>query len=207
MKIEGNRLPMMLSLILFFPILAKSQTPLIGIIPILPGEDIKQCWSSLQSVNGCILEIYTSFLTGRVGSLGPACCNAITETQSNCWPKLFPFNPSLPLQLTNYCSKKPLPVVNTAPALAPAATGLIEVSKIAVAEDVKKCLSSLLSTKGCTEEVVSSLLSYQFRLISPKCCKAVIDISQNCLPKIFPFNPFLPEVIQNLCRSLLHLNP
>ncbi|KAL5727029.1 hypothetical protein ACHQM5_000265 [Ranunculus cassubicifolius] len=216
-KIAGTCIPLMFSVIFVvsFPILAKSQTPLIGIAPQSAGEDLQHCWASLKSVNGCVTEIYTSFITGRAGSLGPACCKAITETQSNCWPKMFPFNPFLAPLLTNYCSYKPLAILATAPAsapvsalstIAPATTGLVYVNQLEL-DDARKCLLSLSSTLGCADELISSYLSNQFRLISPKCCKAVTKISQNCLPKIFPFSTLFSTVVQNFCRNFVHLKP
>ncbi|KAL5712609.1 hypothetical protein ACHQM5_014763 [Ranunculus cassubicifolius] len=130
------KLQMIVSVIIFFPILANSRIPPIGIIPNLPGEGPKQCWSSFQSINGCVMRIYTSFINGRAGSLGPACCKAITGTQSNCWHRMFPFNPELPPLLTNYCS-------STAPT--PSAAGLTYATQF---DDEPKTASQKFTAPG-----------------------------------------------------------
>uniref|UniRef100_A0A0D3DJV3 Prolamin-like domain-containing protein n=1 Tax=Brassica oleracea var. oleracea TaxID=109376 RepID=A0A0D3DJV3_BRAOL len=59
-------------------------------IPRLP--DVAKCWSSVMDIPGCIIEIYTSILTGQFGHIGPSCCKAFLEAEANCLPKL-PFNP------------------------------------------------------------------------------------------------------------------
>ncbi|KAL9813149.1 putative Prolamin-like domain-containing protein [Arabidopsis thaliana] len=45
-----------------------------------------------------------SILTGKFGNIGPACCKAILEAQTNCIPQL-PFNPFFPPLLKEQCSK------------------------------------------------------------------------------------------------------
>ncbi|KAF9606714.1 hypothetical protein IFM89_028090 [Coptis chinensis] len=87
--------------------------------PPLPGQDIQQCLSSLQNVNGCLAEIFASFTSGRAGQLGPACCKAITDINTSCWPKLFPFNPFFPPLLIGNCAK----VLGAAPSTTPIPKG------------------------------------------------------------------------------------
>ncbi|KAF9619320.1 hypothetical protein IFM89_006507 [Coptis chinensis] len=75
------------------------------VVPPNPIHDITKCWSSLLNVDGCVSEIFTSFLSGRVGLLGPACCNAIKEISTSCWPAaMFPFNPLFRPLLMQYCA-------------------------------------------------------------------------------------------------------
>ncbi|KAM3328267.1 hypothetical protein P3S68_032959 [Capsicum galapagoense] len=65
--------------------------------------------------------------------------------------------------------------------------------------DISKCLASVFNVPGCVEEVISSFLSIQPRLIGPQCCRAISDISDTCLPKILPFSSFIPLVLGNFC--------
>ncbi|KAG2255354.1 hypothetical protein Bca52824_074648 [Brassica carinata] len=77
--------------------------------PGIPGlPDVAKCWSSVMDIPGCIIEIYTSILTGQFGHIGPSCCKAFLEAEANCLPKL-PFNPLFPLK--EQCSR----IANTAP--------------------------------------------------------------------------------------------
>ncbi|OMO61679.1 hypothetical protein COLO4_33374 [Corchorus olitorius] len=57
-----------------------------------PGSpiDVQKCFSSLMSIQGCMLEIFTSVFGGQFGKIGPQCCKAITDINDGCWPKLFP---------------------------------------------------------------------------------------------------------------------
>ncbi|KAK1551371.1 hypothetical protein Q3G72_034520 [Acer saccharum] len=49
----------------------------------------------LNSVQGCVQEITTSFLSHQVQLLGTACCKALNEVDDKfCWPKV----------LNNYCA-------------------------------------------------------------------------------------------------------
>ncbi|KAF9592869.1 hypothetical protein IFM89_018423 [Coptis chinensis] len=107
------------------PSIATARIPLLPLVgtlpfPLLPGQDIQQCMPSFQSVNGCLVEIFASSVSGRVGQLGVACCKAITEIKTICWPKLFPLiNPSFPPLLMNNCDK----VLGVAPSFAPIPKG------------------------------------------------------------------------------------
>ncbi|KAF8109142.1 hypothetical protein N665_0102s0051 [Sinapis alba] len=66
--------------------------------PGIPGLPyVAKCWSSVIKIPGCIIEIYTSLLTGQFGHIGPACCRAFLEAEANCLPKS-PFNPLFPLK-------------------------------------------------------------------------------------------------------------
>ncbi|XP_048593627.1 uncharacterized protein LOC106429367 [Brassica napus] len=66
--------------------------------PGIPGlPDVAKCWSSVMDIPGCIIEIYTSILTGQFGHVGPSCCKAFLEAEAKCLPKL-PFNPLFPLK-------------------------------------------------------------------------------------------------------------
>lgn len=72
-----------------------------------PSDDVFECWSSLKSISGCVTGVYKAF-TG-IGWLDSSCCEVVTGIDSNCWPKIFPFNPSFGETLIYYCSISPAP--------------------------------------------------------------------------------------------------
>ncbi|KAK8682983.1 hypothetical protein V6N13_039059 [Hibiscus sabdariffa] len=88
--------------VLIRPRLAVAQLPQPGSPP-----DVRQCWSAVFNVKGCMWEIYRSFFTAEVGSIGPGCCKAFTTINENCWPKMFPVNPSFPTLLKDHCAHFP----------------------------------------------------------------------------------------------------
>lgn len=75
--------------------------------PLLQQKDIFQCWSSIISIKGCVVEILTAFATGRFGGIGPECCKAIAAVTDNCWPKIigFPIDPLFPSLLKSHCAR------------------------------------------------------------------------------------------------------
>ncbi|KAL6144306.1 hypothetical protein ACLB2K_055001 [Fragaria x ananassa] len=76
-----------------------------GLLPPSNPNDIAKCWSSLQNIQGCVAEIYSSIFTPRL-QVGPACCKAILAIEESCWPKMFPLNPSFTPLLKNTCAQK-----------------------------------------------------------------------------------------------------
>ncbi|CAN4077204.1 unnamed protein product [Withania somnifera] len=73
--------------------------------------------------------------------------------------------------------------------------------------DISKCLASVLNVPGCVEEIITSFLSIKLRLIGPQCCKAVLDIEDSCLPKIFPFSSIFPLTLKSFCSIQGSLPP
>ncbi|KAI3900625.1 hypothetical protein MKW92_016405 [Papaver armeniacum] len=73
--------------------------------------------------------------------------------------------------------------------------------------DIEKCWSTLADIEGCKAEILNFLFTFQLRL-GPACCKAIIDLSETCLPAVFawgggiPFNPAYPNVIKGYCESI-----
>ncbi|KAF8393117.1 hypothetical protein HHK36_021358 [Tetracentron sinense] len=65
--------------------------------------------ASLQTIEGCVEEVLTSFLSNKVGLIGPKFCQAITKISENCWPKIFPLNPLFPPLLKDYCARLATP--------------------------------------------------------------------------------------------------
>ncbi|XP_017982564.1 PREDICTED: uncharacterized protein LOC18588861 [Theobroma cacao] len=188
---------------LLLPPFSFSPTSGVPGLPWQPGE-VQKCWSSLTSIEGCIMEVYTSLFRGQVGIIGPACCQAITQIKDNCWPKMFPFNPFFPPLLKTSCSATP-----------PAGTLLNDISKLSATEllpvqpgnEVAECWSSLTNSNGCLLQIFKSLPSGQIGAIGPACCKAITEIKDNCWPKLFPFNPFFPPLLKNFCAQIGGLAP
>ncbi|KDO73582.1 uncharacterized protein LOC102621105 [Citrus sinensis] len=65
-------------------------------IPTVNVTEIKECWSSITSSEGCALEIFKSRTIGQITGIGPACRETVTRINGECWPKMFPFNPFFP---------------------------------------------------------------------------------------------------------------
>ena len=66
-----------------------------GHLLMLPrNQDMQQCSSVLTSVQGCLIDIINSLISGGINLFGPTCCKAINLISEHCWPKLFPFNPT-----------------------------------------------------------------------------------------------------------------
>ncbi|KAL4303708.1 hypothetical protein GQ457_10G003560 [Hibiscus cannabinus] len=164
--------------------------------PFQPGE-VQKCWSSLTSIQGCVSEISTSFLYGKTGVIGPACCHAITQISDNCWVKMFPFNPILPRFLRKSCS-------TPTPPAGPTLNGISKLSVPVYRIDVGKCWSSLNKVSGCVEEIFESLAAgLTGATISPACCRAIVKLGQHCWSMMFAYNPFFPiaeEFLLAHCR-------
>ncbi|XP_068342995.1 uncharacterized protein [Pyrus communis] len=86
----------------------ESGLPRTRTFPGRPGwKELRQCWAPLQSVIGCVDQIYDALSNARFDQIGPACCKAVAETFDYCWAKLFPFNPSFPPSLKGFCTAHP----------------------------------------------------------------------------------------------------
>ncbi|KAK2635951.1 hypothetical protein Ddye_030743 [Dipteronia dyeriana] len=70
--------------------------------------------------------------------------------------------------------------------------------------EVVKCLSTLHNVKGCFQEIITSFLSHQVKLIGPACCEALNEVDDKCWPKLFPFDPFFPTLLKNYCAKVAH---
>ncbi|PIN22220.1 hypothetical protein CDL12_05069 [Handroanthus impetiginosus] len=67
------------------------------------------------------------------------------------------------------------------------------------APKIKECLKSVFGVRGCIHEIIFSVLSLQPRLLGPACCKAFLQIDENCWPKVFPLNPTFPPLLKSYC--------
>ncbi|KAK0571674.1 hypothetical protein LWI29_019821 [Acer saccharum] len=143
-----------------------------GLLPIPPVPELQKCWATLTSAPGCVMEIYSSLLSGQIGKIGPVCCAAITQ---------------------EFCAAPSPDAVNKI-----SLPGLQPVNATEIAE----CWSSLENVQGCASEINKSLASGKISGIGPACCKAVTETSDKCWPKMFPFNPFFPPLLKITCATL-----
>ena len=61
------------------------------------------------------------------------------------------------------------------------------------------CLSTIGDIPGCVEEVITSILTIQIR-IGPQCCRAVLDVEDNCWGQVFPLiTSTFPLSIRRYC--------
>ncbi|KAF3540574.1 hypothetical protein F2Q69_00019761 [Brassica cretica] len=72
-----------------------------GLVPI----DLVKCWSSLFTVQGCVLAISNSFFSRKFENVEAACCKVFSTLDANCWPHMFPLNPFFPPLLKDNCSR------------------------------------------------------------------------------------------------------
>ncbi|EOA22066.1 hypothetical protein CARUB_v10002606mg [Capsella rubella] len=77
--------------------------------PGMPGmPDLTKCWSTVMDLPGCLAEIRQAVMTGKIWTVGPACCKAFLDAEANCTPNL-PFNPFFPPMLKQQCMKNAAP--------------------------------------------------------------------------------------------------
>ncbi|MCL7049181.1 hypothetical protein MKW94_025384 [Papaver nudicaule] len=77
--------------------------------------------------------------------------------------------------------------------------------------DIEKCWSTLVDIEGCKAEILNFLVTFELQL-GPACCKAIIGLSETCLPAVFssswgwgrgiPFNPRYPNIVNGYCASI-----
>ncbi|KAF8079591.1 hypothetical protein N665_1015s0002 [Sinapis alba] len=180
--------------VLLRPGLAEVQTT--PRFPTIPGSpvDIRKCWSSLTSIQGCVVEINKSAVTGKFENVGPACCKAFTDVDAKCWPKMFPLNPLFPPLLKDGCSRISSAVLSHTTPQFP----FIHGSPV----DLTNCLSSLVSVQGCVTEIYKSLFKGKFDNVGAMCCKAFSAIDAKCWPQMFPLNPLFPPLLKDECSRI-----
>lgn len=75
-------------------------------------------------------------------------------------------------------------------------------------KDVTQCWSSLLKIQGCLVGIFrpnsGQIGIINGRLgISPACCKAISEISDNCWPKFFPIDLSVPSFLKSTCDRIV----
>ncbi|KAI4356160.1 hypothetical protein L6164_000203 [Bauhinia variegata] len=170
-----------------------------GLIPFAAekpsSQAVQQCWSSIADIPGCVLEIYTAFISGQFKALSPACCKGIAEVKSDCRQKIFPSIP-VPL-LYKFCAGQvSLPMAM----LTFQGPGLLPPGPV-------QCWSSLASIQGCVSEIYGAFSSRRFGSIGLSCCNAIKGINSNCWPMMFPMNPLFPPLLTSSCAAAAALVP
>ncbi|GAV82084.1 Prolamin_like domain-containing protein [Cephalotus follicularis] len=66
--------------------------------------EVKKCWCTLETIPGCVWEIYGALFSGLFGNVGPACCKAFDAIDTYCWPKMFPLHPFFAPLLKDSCT-------------------------------------------------------------------------------------------------------
>lgn len=65
-----------------------------------------------------------------------------------------------------------------------------------------KCLATVGEAPRCVQEVISSIFSLQLRFIGPTCCKALLDVEENCWRQVFPLvAASIPSLLRSLCTT------
>ncbi|XP_042974292.1 uncharacterized protein LOC122305825 [Carya illinoinensis] len=181
-----------------------------GLLPLQPiNRAMRQCWSSLANVPGCLLEVLNSLFTGEIGAYGTACCEAITRISDNCWTQLFPFNPFFPSLVIDSCAAdSSTPGIGPTMAAKHSSSGPSTLPFLGLSparqsgQDIARCWSSLSSIEGCVSDIYGSLSRGQFRGIGTACCRAITDVNEICWPQMFPFNPLFPPLLYANCASI-----
>lgn len=70
---------------------------------------------------------------------------------------------------------------------------------------VDNCLSTIGDIPGCVQEVITSFLTFQIR-IGPQCCRALLDVEDNCWSQVFPLlTSSFPLCLRSFCtRSYMY---
>ncbi|CAG7892685.1 unnamed protein product [Brassica rapa] len=165
-----------------------------GFVPI----DLVKCWSSLFTVQGCVLAISNSFFSGKFENVEAACCKVFSTLDANCWPHMFPLNPFFPPLLKDNCALAQMQNPQAIPGLFP--PGLVPI-------DLVKCWSSLFTVQGCVLAISNSFFSGKFENVEAACCKVFSTLDANCWPHMFPLNPFFPPLLKDNCARIIPNSP
>ncbi|CAN6995175.1 unnamed protein product [Brassica oleracea var. botrytis] len=165
-----------------------------GLVPI----DLVKCWSSLFTVQGCVLAISNSFFSGKLENVEAACCKVFSTLDANCWPHMFPLNPFFPPLLKDNCALAQMQNPQAIPGLFP--PGLVPI-------DLVKCWSSLFTVQGCVLAISNSFFSGKIENVEAACCKVFSTLDANCWPHMFPLNPFFPPLLKDNCARIIPNSP
>ncbi|KAJ7957714.1 ECA1 gametogenesis related family protein [Quillaja saponaria] len=173
------------------------------IIPFPRLGQTHQCWSSLTNIQGCVMEIYGSLFGGQFSVISPPCRKAITEINDNCWPKLFPYNTFFPPLLKSTCvqSGGTLKAIRQSGLSSIVFAGRFPFQTEGNTDEIQQCLSPPTNIHGCMLEIYGSLMNGRISNLAPSCCHSISQISDNCRPKLFPFNPYVPLPLKKACDN------
>ena len=164
-----------------------------------------------QVYQGVLQMLLIHFLVVEIASLALLVVN-ITLVNGHCLPKLFPFNLAFHSTLKNICLTGS-GVGGDAPSpSSPLGANQIVVSKLSLPmklhfqrllgnrkQDIAKCWSSLSSINWCIDEIYGTLSRGKFGVDSHACCLSIGVVSNQCWPKMFPFNLLFPQLLKSKC--------
>ncbi|OMO78007.1 hypothetical protein COLO4_24892 [Corchorus olitorius] len=65
-------------------------------------------------------------------------------------------------------------------------------------QGIAECFSSLSSIEGCIEAIDKAVSDKDIKDLGPACCKAIIQLGDNCWPVVFPNHPFVPFLLKTV---------
>ncbi|KAI5679627.1 hypothetical protein M9H77_00854 [Catharanthus roseus] len=68
-------------------------------------------------------------------------------------------------------------------------------------KDIMKCWKVLIRTDGCITQIYEAIFQQKFDQIGPICCENIMNLKDNCWPRIFPFHPQFPPFLKNYCAK------
>ncbi|KVH93762.1 egg cell-secreted protein 1.4-like [Cynara cardunculus var. scolymus] len=75
-------------------------------------------------------------------------------------------------------------------------------SSISQKASIMQCWSALFDLGFCYGDLSRAARTGRVDVsIGPTCCKAATSMNSGCWPKIFPFNPFFPPILQIICSN------
>lgn len=157
-------------------------TTIPGLTSLRPGTEpeIEKCLSAITSVPGCAMEVYVTLLSGKLGLIGPACCNTLNKLKDNCWPKVFPI--PFPPVLRNACPE-PNGLRISSSASKAALPGLFPPR---IDYKVAQCFTPLMNVEGCDSDVYRLAATGQVGAIDAACCEAIWSAPESCwLPNFY----------------------
>ncbi|KAL0824711.1 hypothetical protein Bca101_048388 [Brassica carinata] len=160
-----------------------------GLVPI----DLVKCWSSLFTVQGCVLAISNSFFSGKFENVEAACCKMGSKAVVSVYLII---SLCAAIFVTRGVAQMQKP--QAIPGLFP--PGLVPI-------DLVKCWSSLFTVQGCVLAISNSFFSGKIENVEAACCKVFSTLDANCWPHMFPLNPFFPPLLKDNCARIIPNSP
>ncbi|XP_028760817.1 uncharacterized protein LOC114719472 [Neltuma alba] len=151
----------------------------------ISAEEATKCFSFLGDVPGC-----AEGMLGNWSLINHRCCKAILDESQLCWDKINPVHAEIPQIYKDYCTGGFLEPSSPSPS-----------SSIETTQDLEQCWASLRNIEGCVGNIFYALLHGDFNKVGHECCQAVESTADECLFKMFPWNPFFPILLIRFCTN------
>ncbi|KAG8367476.1 hypothetical protein BUALT_Bualt16G0076000 [Buddleja alternifolia] len=66
---------------------------------------------------------------------------------------------------------------------------------------IQQCLTSLVTVPDCVQELESTFLSGQPKLLGPTCCRVYLQIDESCWAKVFPVSHHFLSLVKAFCEA------